>query len=48
MMIGRECIKAQEVNLWNLLSHTNLGYEVPNYQRPYGWGKDQWEALFEI
>jgi len=46
-MKEREFIKAQEVNLMNLFSKSNDAYRVPIFQRPYAWGKDQWEELFE-
>lgn len=40
-------IEAKEVKLQAMLSNTQEAYEVPLYQRPYAWTKDQWEDLFE-
>lgn len=40
-------IEAKEVKLQEMLSNAQEAYKVPIYQRPYAWGKDQWEDLFE-
>jgi len=40
-------IEAKEVKLQALLSNAQEAYKVPLYQRPYAWGRDQWEDLFE-
>jgi len=40
-------IEAKEVKLQALLSNVQEAYKVPLYQRPYAWGRDQWEELFE-
>lgn len=39
-------VKADEVKVRILLSNAQVAYKVPPYQRPYAWGKDQWEDLF--
>ncbi|MEZ0344074.1 MAG: DUF262 domain-containing HNH endonuclease family protein [Caldimicrobium sp.] len=40
-------IEAKEVKLQALFSNAQEAYRVPLYQRPYAWGRDQWEDLFE-
>ncbi|MCX7909835.1 MAG: DUF262 domain-containing HNH endonuclease family protein [Ignavibacteria bacterium] len=39
-------IEAKEYYL-NTLLHLPYIFEVPEYQRPYSWNLDQWEALFD-
>ena len=40
-------IDADEITLDDLLSRSNIVYQVPVYQRPYSWGEDQWMALWD-
>ncbi len=40
-------IEAKEFKIRALLSNTQEGYKVPNYQRPYAWDKEQWNELFD-
>ena len=39
-----ETFRADEINIEDLFSN-KLTYEIPNYQRPYSWGKDQIEKF---
>lgn len=41
-----QTFKAEEINIENLFSN-KLTYEIPNYQRPYSWWKDQVEKFCE-
>ena len=34
-------IKATEEQLNKIFNLTNYQFEIPSYQRPYAWGKDQ-------
>lgn len=40
-------IDAKEVKLQVMLSNAQEAYKVPLYQRPYAWGRNQWEDLLE-
>ena len=40
-------MKASETSLRNLLGNTNIQFQVPLFQRPYSWNKDNWEILWE-
>lgn len=40
-------IEAKEIRLQAMLSNTQEAYKVPLYQRPYTWGENEWEDLFE-
>jgi len=41
-----ENIKAQSITLSTLLNG-DFRFEVPDYQREYAWGKEQWDALWQ-
>ena len=35
-------------SMQEILSPVNcIVYEIPEFQREYAWGKDQWNALFD-
>jgi len=40
-------MKASETHLRNLLGSNNIQFQVPLFQRPYSWKKDNWEILWE-
>ena len=40
-------MKASETNLRNLLGNNNIQFQVPLFQRPYSWKKENWEILWE-
>ena len=40
-------MKASETNLRDLLGNTNRQFQVPLFQRPYSWKKENWEILWE-
>ncbi|MCX7802578.1 MAG: DUF262 domain-containing HNH endonuclease family protein [Meiothermus ruber] len=45
-MFGVASIRAQEVSLRQLLEGSKV-YRVPLFQRPYTWGKLNWQALWD-
>ncbi|WP_229639204.1 DUF262 domain-containing protein [Waterburya agarophytonicola] len=40
-------MKASETHLRNLLGNNNIQFQVPLFQRPYSWKKENWEILWE-
>lgn len=40
-------IKAEELTIRDLLGRKNILFKVPEYQRPYSWGKSQWQDLWD-
>ncbi|MCZ0871253.1 DUF262 domain-containing HNH endonuclease family protein [Peribacillus sp. AS_2] len=40
-------IDTKRLNLGKLLGSVNEVFRIPLYQRPYNWGKDQWNDLWE-
>ncbi len=40
-------MKASETSLRNLLGNTNIQFQVPLFQRPYSWKKENWKILGE-
>lgn len=40
-------MKASETSLRNLLGNTNIQFQVPLFQRPYSWKKENWKILWE-
>ena len=40
-------MKASETNLRNLLGNNNIQLQVPLFQRPYSWKKENWQILWE-
>lgn len=45
-MYGTTSIRAQELSLRQLLEGYKV-YQVPLFQRPYSWGKRNWETLWD-
>jgi uncharacterized protein with ParB-like and HNH nuclease domain len=39
-------INTNEHTVENLISQ-NIKFEVPDYQRPYAWGRDEWESFWD-
>lgn len=40
-------MKASETHLRNLLGNNNIQFQVPLFQRPYSWKKENWEILWD-
>ena len=40
-------LKAEKVNIFDLFTKYGKKFLVPNYQRPYAWGKEECETLWE-
>jgi uncharacterized protein with ParB-like and HNH nuclease domain len=40
-------IDTKRLNIGKLLGSVNEVFKIPLYQRPYNWGKDQWNDLWE-
>ena len=40
-------LQAEQKNIYKLFSDNKLQYKIPPYQRPYSWGVDQCEELFQ-
>lgn len=40
-------LQAEQKNIHKLFSENKLQYKIPPYQRPYSWGVDQCEELFQ-
>lgn len=39
--------KVEGFNLEDLLANKKMSYQIPSYQRPYAWDKDQISDLIE-
>lgn len=39
-------MEANIVNLWDLFEE-DVSYRIPQFQRPYAWGKHQWQPLWD-
>lgn len=40
-------MRAQHTSLRELIEGREIRYNVPLFQRPYSWGKEQWETLWD-
>lgn len=40
-------LKAEKVNIFDLFTKYGKKFLIPNYQRPYAWGKEECETLWE-
>lgn len=50
MFYEKEGVKMKKLfsSMQEILAPVNcIVYEIPEFQREYAWGKDQWNALFD-